>query len=150
MTEAVIIDVDGTLCDVSGVRHYVEGTKRDFTSFHGASLFCPPIDHVVAMARSYHRGGLAVLVVTAREERFERVTRDWLHKHRVPHDRLYMRPWGDVRPDTEVKRDILDAISDAGFHPILAVDDREDIIAVWNTAGIPTIKVVTHGSAPPG
>lgn len=147
--EAVIIDMDGTLCDVAGVRHYVEGPRKDFTSFHNASLFCPPVPHVRAMARSYQRAGLAILVVTARDERFERVTRDWLHKHRVPYAALYMRPWGDQRRDHEVKREILARITDA-YRPTLAIDDREDILAVWAEAGIRTYKVVTHGTHPPG
>ena len=146
--EAVIFDVDGTLCDVSGVRHYVEGPKKDFTSFHNASLFCPPISHVTAMARAYQRAGLAIIVVTARDARFERVTRDWLYKHRVSYAALHMRPWGDQRRDDDIKREILSNIMRL-YRPVLAIDDREDIIAVWRAAGIPTYKVTNHATTPP-
>lgn len=147
--DAAIFDVDGTLCDVSSVRHYVEGDKKDFYSFHTASLFCPPVHYVAAMSKAYHRAGLAIIVVTARDARYERVTRDWLHKHQVPYSALYMRPWGDQRRDYEVKREILTQIL-ISYNPVVAVDDRDDIIAVWREANIETHKVVTHGSTPPG
>lgn len=136
--EAIIFDVDGTLCDVRSVRHYVTGDQRDFTAFHKASLFCPPNHAVRDLARMSDQ---AVVVVTARDARFERVTRDWLAKHDIAFEALYMRPWGDQRKDAVVKAEILTAILADGFVPVLAVDDRDDIIEVWNAAGIPTLKV---------
>ena len=41
---AVIVDIDGTLVDVSSVRHHVAGPgKRNFDAFHRESADCPPI-----------------------------------------------------------------------------------------------------------
>ena len=139
--DAVIFDMDGTLVDVSPVRHYVEGDSRNFRAFHEASRFCPPRPDVLAIMRHPMNAGRAVVIVTARDARFERVTRDWLARNGISFDALFMRPWGDQRRDTEVKNDIHAAIIAAGFEPTLAVDDRADIAAVWESHGIPTILV---------
>ncbi|PPG89340.1 hypothetical protein C5C00_02855 [Rathayibacter rathayi] len=42
---AVIFDVDGTLVDVSGVRHDIadNAAKKDFRRFHSAASFRPPV-----------------------------------------------------------------------------------------------------------
>jgi hypothetical protein len=42
---AVIVDLDGTLCDVSTILHFVEGDEKDFPAFHTASAECPPDDN---------------------------------------------------------------------------------------------------------
>lgn len=145
--DAIIVDMDGTLCDVSSIRHYVTGDKRDFRSFHEASRFCPPRGDVDAIVRNAPALGLAVVIVTARDERFERATRDFLVRHGFEYAALFMRPWGDTRRDTLVKADILDRVRAAGFTPVFAVDDRQDIAAVWESAGIPT-HVVPSDDAP--
>jgi len=141
MTEAVIVDMDGTLVDVSGVRHYVEGDNRNFRAFHEASRFCPPRPEVMAMLRHPSNFGRAVVVVTARDERFERVTRDWLVRNGVRFDALFMRPWGDQRRDTIVKDEIHSQIIGSGFRPVLAIDDRADVGEVWRSHDIPVILV---------
>ncbi len=64
---AVIVDVDGTLCDVSGIRHYVaaDPRNRNFDLFHRASALCPAIPGTLAWVEREHALGRAVLVVIA-------------------------------------------------------------------------------------
>ena len=138
--DAVIFDMDGTLCDVEPIRHYVTGERRNFDAFHKASLWCRPNDNVRTMALALPKS-IAVIIVTARDARYERETRDWLAKYGITYDAMYMRPWGDGQKDAIVKAVILERILSDGFEPILAVDDRDDIIAVWEAYDIPTIKV---------
>lgn len=138
-THAVIFDMDGTLCDVRGIRHYVTGERRNFDAFHRSSLFCPPNAWVVNFARGLPRE--SVVIVTARDARYERVTRDWLAKHEVGFAALYMRPWGDQRPDYVTKAEILERIRADGYRPVVAVDDNPSVIALWKENGISTITV---------
>lgn len=139
---AVIVDVDGTLCDVSAVRHHVAGPgRRNFDAFHAGSAHCPPhgeaIDWVEQMADAGHH----ILVVTARMEQWRSMTQTWLDTHLTrPFTELVMRANRDFRPDHQVKREIHAALS-RRFTITAACDDNPSIVALWNEIGIP-VKVI--------
>ncbi|MET8676571.1 hypothetical protein ABZW18_02940 [Streptomyces sp. NPDC004647] len=137
--EAVIFDMDGTLCDVRQIRHLING-PGGFHAFHAASASCPPHPHVVDAARAAHAAGMAVLIVTARTARFRHHTAMWLALHDVPSDAMWMRANGDGRPDVEVKRDILARIR-TRFTPVHAWDDNPNVLRLWAEKGIPATVV---------
>lgn len=143
MRTAVIVDVDGTLCDVSSVIHHVERHPKDFDAFHAGSANCPPHAHVVREVAEHHRAGHTIVVVTARMYRWEDVTRTWLNRHLpVPHLGPFMRGDADYRPDVEVKRDIHRVLTaDHGLTIVRAIDDNPAIIDLWTELGIPTTVV---------
>lgn len=138
--DAVIFDMDGTLCNVSSIEHFVSGEEKDFHAFHMGSASCPPNLHVVEAARRVHARGDAVLIVTARMRRYERVTSMWLALHDVPSTALYMRPDEDYRKDYLVKRDILRRIR-SRYNPVHAWDDRPQVVELWESEGIPCTVV---------
>lgn len=138
---AEIFDVDGTLCDVRGIRHYVTPPNRDFHSFHLASAFCPPNPEVVEWAREARAEGRAVLVVTARMDRYRILTRKWLTSCNIPFDGLWTRPDGDFRKDAVVKRQILAEIRALGYDPRRATDDNPEVEKVWISEGLETRMV---------
>jgi hypothetical protein len=136
MTDAVIADLDGTLCDVSGILHLVEGEERDFAAFHAASADCPPRAEVVESVRAVHDAGQAVLVVTSREFVWRDLTLDWLVAHEIPYDALLMRIVGDYRADHVVKAEMLDQIEADGWNVTEAWEDSADILELWESRGI--------------
>lgn len=140
LPEAVIFDVDGTLVDVSGIRHLLNAPTRDFEAFHQASMDCPPHTWVVDLARATHRAGRKVVVVTARRETFSFLTALWLQENNVPHERLEMRGRYDFRPDGQVKADILARLRNR-YRIVGAVDDNPAVIALWESENIPVTVV---------
>lgn len=148
MNQSVIFDMDGTLCDVQAIRHYVRGPKVNFDAFHKASLWCPPNQDVLDMARGHVQLGHRIIVVTARDEKHRDVTSDWLAKYPIPHDELLMRPWGDQRKDREVKIDILNDIRARGHSPYMAYDDNPHVIDMWKEYGL-SVHVVPGWDATP-
>ena len=144
---AIIIDIDGTLANPEHRLHHLDGEK-DWKAFHGAMGEDPPVEAIAQLARVLYRAaeeGLgieAVLIVTARHDDplYERLTREWLEIHEIPYHRLYMRRDDDTRRDYVVKRDILQRILDDGYEPILAVDDRPEVVAMWREHGITTLQ----------
>lgn len=144
---AIIFDMDGTLADVSHRVHYLDGEK-DWNAFHGAMSEDRPFEAIAELARLMHKAAKAklgidaVLIVTARhnDPRYERMTRDWLDLHDIPCDKLYMRQDGDLRRDNVVKAEILERIIDDGYEPILAIDDRPEVVAMWRDHGITTLQ----------
>lgn len=138
---AIIVDLDGTLCDVSAILHLVEGTERDFHAFHAASADCPVRDDVREVVRAAHRDGTGVLVVTSREFIWRDLTLDWLQRHEVPYDELVMRIVGDYRPDHIVKAEMYDDLTARGWSVTDAWDDRDDIADLWAARGITVHRV---------
>lgn len=147
MQSAVIFDMDGTLADVSSIRHhltkYDEGKRRiikHFNRFHAESVSVPPHNHVVNAAQMAHMLGHAVLVVTARKHLWRHHTAWWLAINNVPSDALMMRGNDDDRKDYEVKKDMLDTLRKA-YDIIHAWDDNPNIIKLWQENNIPTTIV---------
>jgi FMN phosphatase YigB (HAD superfamily) len=143
MKNAVIFDMDGTLADVSSIRHYLDPNDRgrkNFDKFHSESVNVPPHSHVANAAQMAHLLGHAVLIVTARMHRYRNHTAFWLAMHGIPSDALFMRADEDYRKDYEVKGDMLTTIRKA-WNPIHAWDDNPSIIQLWNDEGIPCTVV---------
>jgi hypothetical protein len=141
--DAAIFDMDGTLCDVSSVRHFVARPKgeKDFHSFHEAAAGCPPHQWVLDEAHDLSNAGLAILVVTARSEEWAVPTLWWNLLHEVPFDEIFHRPRGDFRKDVLVKADILADIRRRGYNPVHAYDDNPSIVALWESENIPVTLV---------
>lgn len=147
MQTAVIMDMDGTLCDVSSIRHHVNpndpgysGEKR-FDLFHSESIDCPPDPRAVAEHERALDEGHAILVVTARMYEWRYVTMLWLNENGLSYDELYMRKDGDFRRDVEVKADILAAIRQDGYEPVRAVDDNPSVVELWESEDIETVVI---------
>jgi hypothetical protein len=153
-SEAVIFDVDGTLCDVRGIQHFVAAPpgatrfKANFHKFHSASINCPPHAAVADLAVRVRTAGFAVLVVTGREEKWSLLTASWLARNGIEYDELLVRANLDYRSDTVIKSEIERRIAER-YEARLAVDDRAEIIAVWHDAGIPTARVTPEGDVLP-
>lgn len=140
MIPAAIFDVDGTLVDVSAVRHHVAAHPRRFDLFHGEAIDCPPHPVALALVRQARAEGLAVLVVTGRREEWSFHTLLWLRENGVEHDALFMRGQFDNRPDVVVKAAVLVGLRHL-FEIRYAVDDNPAVVRLWEENGIPTITI---------
>ncbi len=132
--------MDGTLADVSGLRHHVMKRPKDFDTFHSLSVDCPPIPQAVDLAHEAHAAGRVVIIVTARRHMWRHHTAWFLAMHGIPSDVLIMRRNDDHRSDVDVKRDILAQIR-TRWTPVLAVDDNPSIVQLWSDEGIPTVVI---------
>lgn len=136
MRDAVIFDLDGTLCDTSTVVHLIEGDDKDFAAFHAASADCPPRAEIVEAVRAEREVGRAILIVTSREFIWRDTTLTWLSRHDIPYDALHMRIVADYRKDTAIKADILKQIRVDGFNVVAAWDDKPAVLDLWRENGI--------------
>lgn len=134
--------MDGTLTDVSSIRHLVaQGIKnRNFDEFHTRSVDCPAIGWVLANAVEAHRQKIRVIQVTARQEKYRSHTSWWLADHGVPSDGLYMRLNGDYRSDYEVKKEMITNLLKV-YDIQKAFDDNPAIVSLWAEFNIPCIVV---------
>jgi phosphoglycolate phosphatase-like HAD superfamily hydrolase len=145
LPEAVVFDCDGTLVNVSSIRHLVaggpeNGYRKDFDAFHREAVNCPPHPWVVQAARAEHAAGRAVLIVTGRSAQYRNSTAFWLAVHGVPSDAMWMRAVGDYRPDYVVKAEILAKIR-RSWHVVRAYDDNPNVLRLWAQEKIATVVI---------
>lgn len=152
----VIVDRDGTLASVHNGPEKGAGNE-DWAAYNAAIRFDRPVVAVVDLLRDMQDADpdLFVLVVSGRMEgdhpgdrRRRWAMQDWIDKHDIPCDFLFMRQGGDKRVDSAVKEEILLEHILPFFTPILAIDDRPQVIAVWEKYDIPVIRVVNPAELP--
>lgn len=144
LTPAVIVDLDGTLVNVSTISHLVRGSKKNFPLFQELATFCPANLDVVAVTQSLAEVGFKILIFSGRSDAWEHATKEWLEVHRVPYSSLSMRPAGDFRPDWQLKLAMLTAL-DPRMNVVLAIDDRPQVIRLWRSQGIPVVTLPWDG-----
>jgi beta-phosphoglucomutase-like phosphatase (HAD superfamily) len=145
---AVIVDMDGTLCDVSMVVH-LQAEPDGFALFHRACVQCPPNAAVVEWCMDHHSRGYEILIVTGRDAWAHALTDQWLLEHLpVRPAGIYMRQDGDFRSNIEVKREIHDQLV-AAYDIRAAIDDDPEILELWEQAGISVALVLDGGEVHP-
>lgn len=157
---AVIFDRDGTLASChNGPKKLVprgsKEDKADWAAFNAALPFDAVVPQIVALLRSI-RPGVVRIMVSGRAEgdwpgdrRRRFALLDWIEKYDLPIDLLIQRVGGDTRRDSTVKEEILLNQILPHYRPVLAVDDRLEVIEVWERHGIYTIAVTNPGTLPP-
>lgn len=136
----LIVDLDGTICDVRGIRHFVRGKHRNFDMFHRSSLFCPPNEQVLQMVRDAEAHGIPIIIISARQEKYREVSEVWLNNIEVDFSNMYLRPDDDLRPDHEVKHDILKKVRE-DYDILRAIDDNPTLKTTWAKNKIQTTMV---------
>lgn len=139
MKNTVVIDLDGTLADISHRRHLVTREKPDWDSFYDqvyaddVNGWCSSLMSAMKMA------GYKVVIVSARRRSTLTSTYQWLVKHRIPFEDLFLlRKDDDHRPDTELKQNWLDAYGPEKV--FFVVDDRQKVVDMWRANGITCLQ----------
>ncbi len=144
MKSCVIVDVDGTLAefDPEAVKSWVLGDEKDWDSFFGYMHDALPVINIVKLVNHLAEKGEAIVICSGRPDSHKQHTLDWLDKHCIPYDDVYLRPQGrDADYDASIKHDLLDEIHKDGYLPWLVLDDRTDVVNFWRDAGLTCLQV---------
>ena len=135
----VIVDMDGTLADIQHRLHYVTGPgKKRWKQFFRAMDRDEPIDVVVRWVRNLAPEYITV-IITGRTDEYRKLTEDWLETHGIKYAKLLMRREGDHRPDTVVKRELLDTVGRERV--AFAIDDLPAVCAMYRECGLRVFQV---------
>jgi hypothetical protein len=151
---AIIFDRDGTLASVAHVAPTDLRDQAQWGDFNAAMPFDAPVPEVVALLRSIHPS-VARIMVSGRaagdrvgdRRRLLQMT-DWIRKHDLPIDHLFMRRGGDNRRDDVVKLDFLQNEILPRFDVRFVVDDRQQVVDMWRAQGLPVLQVKDPGILP--
>lgn len=136
-----ICDIDGTVADVTHRRHYVQSKPKNWAAFEKLAHLDPPIERVIKMVQLLQGKGWTLLMCSGRGEQQRGITEKWLKENGLHPVKLYMRKEGDYRQDSIVKKELLDQIKEDGYHPVLSLDDRDQVVEMWRKNGIPCVQV---------
>lgn len=129
---AIIVDIDGT-CALMGDRSPYE---------HGKYHLDRPCNAVRDVVSALAAQGNKIVYCSGRKEAAREETWKWLNLHGFPDGRfLYMRKDDDNRKDSIVKYEILRDEISYNFFPALVLDDRNQVVEMWRSQGIPTFQV---------
>lgn len=136
-----IFDIDNTIADNSKRIHHLHKQPKDWSAWHSESDTDTPYWEVVDLIDMAVDAGVKVVLCTGRDEFCRDATIEWLDVHCIHYDKLYMRPEGDRRDDSVVKRDLLKSIRADGYDPVLVFEDRDRVVAMWREEGLRCLQV---------
>ncbi len=129
---AVLVDVDGTLADHHGIRSPFE--------WHKVGLDKPHTE-VVDLVKALSAAGERIVIVSGRDSVCRGDTEEWLGRHGIAYDDLFMRDEGDMRSDDIVKAEILEEQILPKYGVKMVIDDRPRVCHMWRSLGIKVIQV---------
>lgn len=119
--DAFICDIDGTIADMIGIRTPYEWDKVGQDN---------PRKEIIAMVIGLIDLGSYPIFVSGRDGCCYHDTQDWIASNLDMHPRdftLFMRPSGDSRKDTIVKKEIFKKYIDDRFNIEVVLDDRPSV-----------------------
>jgi hypothetical protein len=152
--KCILVDLDGTLADCTHRLHFVredmnEGLtkfKKDWKGFFDNmynDAVNASLNEVLVALRQNHM----IIFVTARPSNYYGVTARWLYEKAgwsKTSYQIYMRPAGDFREDSIVKKEILDKIIEEGHEILVVFDDRSSVVKMWRDNNVFCCQVADH------
>ena len=132
--DTIVVDIDGTLADITHRLHYISGAHADYKSFFanvgGDALneWCREL--IRAFAARYR-----IVLVSGRPDSTLDDTRVWLARNHVAYHELHLvRRNGDFGPDHELKRAWMRTYGKDRI--LFAVEDRQRVVDMWRDEGV--------------
>lgn len=143
--DVVICDIDGTVANCSHRLHHVKDSNHRWDLFHAEVDKDSPYEDIIelldALSATHH-----VIFVSGRstDHGCGIKTEEWLQRHVVsrgiPYCHLFMRQSGDMRPDHEIKAEILGLLPKDRVN--FVIDDRDQVVEkCWRAAGLRCLQV---------
>jgi hypothetical protein len=137
---AVIVDLDGTLCDISHRRHLVEGDKKEWGKFFDGILQDKVNGWCQLIIRGLISTGVDIVFVTGRPEKCRASTTQWLSYNGLGGFPVYMRQTNDFRKDDVAKQDIYEFKIRPFYNILFCIDDRQQVVDMWRKMGLTCLQ----------
>ncbi len=134
----IICDLDGTLCDCSERRQFMEQEPKDWKNFYygipydKCNQWCKEI--LRRFYRDYH-----IVLMSGRPDNYKTETIQWLKDNFINYHTLLMRKEGDHRKDSIVKLELFGKIRESG-EILFSIDDRQQVVDMWRAEGVTCLQ----------
>lgn len=140
---AIIVDLDGTLCNKEWRHHLYETDRCDWTEINKAMIHDQPNEWCLEIVKLFAMQNYKIIFLTGRSavEDSKTITEKWLMTHVGPgvDYQLLMRPEGDDRDDTVIKSEIFFRDIAPLYDVLFAIDDRQSVVQMWRDLDIPCL-----------
>lgn len=144
MKKFIVVDIDGTIADISHRVHYVQSKPKDWNSFYSVKEMSSdkPIHNIIDMVKSLYNF-YPIIFCTGRPERTREVTEHFIYKYLGFEEGEYlllMRSDKDRRQDYITKLELLSreiALSDIAF----ILEDRKSVVDAFRNNGLTCLQV---------
>lgn len=130
--KAIVVDLDGTLCDVS---HRVDladaASKNEFNALMVNDKLNNWCFEIIQRFWRTHE----ILLVTTRPEKYRNLTEKWLKKNAVEYDQLYMRDNYEIS-NVDTKQEIFDVFIKGKYSVEFVLEDRKGATEMWRRNGL--------------
>jgi predicted kinase len=131
LSKAIIVDFDNTLSFL-----------YNRTPFQWDRVFFDkPNQAVIEAVQLYKESGYQIIIVSGRDASCRKQSEDWLEFFNVPWDQFFMRPEGDFRKDTIVKKEIYENHIKDKYCIKTVFDDRQSVVDMWRELGLSVFQV---------
>lgn len=140
-----LVDIDGTIADLSHRLHYIQSNPKDWPSFFDAMSEDKPIEPMRELVHAL-KDKYDIVFMSGRPDSHRIQTEQWLayHNFGVSLFKPFMRKSGDYRADHVVKRELLAGVLelfDCQINQVkLVIDDRKQVVDMWRSLGLLTLQ----------
>jgi len=131
MKKAIIVDIDGTLADVSHRVHHVETDNKNWDKFHKSSCYDKVNLWCLELMWALHEKDFSIVLLTGRDDQYLDITLSWLKEKKIPYDDLFMREMEDTRSDDMVKKDFYLNKIKSKYDVLFVIEDRKSVVKMW-------------------
>ncbi len=134
--KAIIVDLDGTLCNIDHRLHFLQKEKKDWHQFHQSCENDTVEPWCQQIIESMKQSSFTIVLMTGRDDGYEDITKSWLTKNKIPYDLLLMRKSGDHRADHTIKWELFCEHLKNNYEIEFVLEDRKSVVEMWREKGL--------------
>lgn len=135
LPHCIIVDMDATLCfNTTGRPFYGDGVEKQMINDIPNTNI---IDLVKAYCETYD---CELIIITGRDESCREVTLEWLNKHYLYPNQLFMRQIGDYSKGEECKRKIFEDNIRNKYNVDLIFEDSSKVVKMYRDLGLTVLQ----------
>lgn len=127
---AIICDIDGTLAHM-----------EDRSPYDWSRVYQDEVDPIIKKLLDTIKYKYLIILTSGRDEVCREETNKWLRENDVPYGMLLMRPEGDIRKDSIVKRELFERYIRDYYNIEFVLDDRNQVVEMWRSLGLKCLQV---------
>lgn len=130
LPKAIICDIDGTLAHM-----------KDRNPYDWGRVDTDEVDPTIKNLLDVLKDKYFIILVSGRDEVCREKTEKWLRGNDITYGMLLMRPEGDIRKDSIVKREIFENYIRYHYNVEFVLDDRNQVVEMWRSLGLKCLQV---------